>query len=56
MQMELDDETKKIMVINTSKGLLQYQKMPFGITPASAIFQRTVESALKDIPCSRRSN
>ena len=38
------------MVINTSKGLKQYQEMPFGIKPASAIFQLHIENALKGIP------
>lgn len=31
-QMELDEEAKKLMVINTHKGLFQFNWMPFGIT------------------------
>ena len=37
------------MVINTHKGLFQYQRIPFGISSAPAIFQRTMESLLTDI-------
>ena len=37
------------MVINTHKGLFQYQRLPFGISSAPAIFQRTMESLLTDI-------
>ena len=37
------------MVINASDGLKQYQKMRFGIKPASAIFQGNMENTLKGI-------
>ena len=50
LQIEMDEKAKTLLVINTSKGLKQYQKMPFGITPASAIFQVTIENALRNIP------
>ena len=50
LQLELDDEAKKIMVINTNKGLMQYQRMPYGIKPASAIFQCIMDNALVNVP------
>ncbi len=34
--------------INTTKGLFQYQRLPFASAPA--IFQRTMESLLQDLP------
>ena len=37
-QICLDDESKKYVVINTSKGLLQYNRLPFGISSAPGIF------------------
>ena len=49
LQLELNDEAKKLLVINTSKRLMQYQKMPYGTKPASAIFQSHMENALKGI-------
>ena len=38
LQMMLDEESKKFMVINTHKGLYQHTRMPFGISSAPAIF------------------
>ena len=50
LQLELDDEAKNIMVINTNKGLMQYQRMPYGIKPASAIFQGIMDTVLANVP------
>ncbi len=49
-QLELDEESKTFTVINTSKGLYQYNFMPFGVLSAPAIFQRTIENILQGIP------
>ena len=49
-QIELDDESKKLVVINTQKGLFQYNRLPFGVSAAPAIFQRTIEGVLRGIP------
>ena len=49
-QLELDDESKKLVVINTQKGLFQYNRLPFGVSAAPAIFQRTIEGVLQGIP------
>ena len=46
----LDDKSKKYVVINTSKGLLQYNRLPFGISSAPRIFQRMMENVLRGIP------
>ncbi|XP_064470252.1 uncharacterized protein K02A2.6-like [Ornithodoros turicata] len=43
LQMELDDDAKKVLVINTHNGLFQFHRMPFGIASAPAIFQRVME-------------
>ena len=37
------------MTINTHKGLFQYQRLPFGISTAPALFQRTMESLLQGL-------
>lgn len=42
-QIELDEESKKLTTINTTKGLFQFNRLPFGIKTASSIFQRTME-------------
>ncbi len=42
--------SKLDMVINTHKGLFKYNRLPFGVSSAPAIFQRVMESLLQDIP------
>ena len=50
LQVELNEESKKYLVINTMKGLQEITRMPYGVKPASGIFQRFIENALKGIP------
>ena len=49
-QLVLDEESRKLTTINTHKGLYQYRRLFFGVTAAPAIFQRTNEYILRDIP------
>ena len=63
-QIGLDNASKKLTTINTHRGLFQYNRLPFGISSAPSIFQRTLESLLAglakvsiyldDIPSSHR--
>lgn len=46
----LDEESQKLVVINTQKGLFKYTRLPFGISFAPGIFQRFMESILQGIP------
>ena len=46
LQIELDDNAKKLLVVNTSRGLMEPQTMPYGMKPASGIFQAHIENAL----------
>ena len=48
-QLCLDEESQKYVVINTSKGLFRYNRLPFGISSAPGIFQRVIESLLQGI-------
>ena len=45
-QIPLDEQ---FVVINTHKGLFQYNRLPFGVASAEAIFQKVMESILQDI-------
>lgn len=49
-QLLLDEESKQYVTINTHKGLFQYNRLPFGVSSAPAIFQRTMDSLLQGIP------
>ena len=35
LQVELDDATKKLLVVNTDKGLFQYNRLSLGPAPAT---------------------
>jgi transposase InsO family protein len=50
LQVELDDSSKNLVVINTPLGLYKYNRMPFGISSAPAIFQRLIDQVILDIP------
>lgn len=49
LQFELDFESKKYLTINTHKGLFQYNRLPFGVKTAPAIFQCSIEQVLSGI-------
>lgn len=45
-QLELDEESSKLMVINTHRGLYRYTRLAFGIASVPAIFQREIDKIL----------
>ena len=49
-QVPLADVSKPYTTINTHKGLFQYNRLPFGVASAPAIFQRTMDSLLQGLP------
>ncbi|PAA75827.1 hypothetical protein BOX15_Mlig026022g1 [Macrostomum lignano] len=49
LQLPLADDSKAFLTINTPRGLFQVNRLPFGITSASAIFQRTLDTLLGDL-------
>ena len=46
LQLPLEDKSRQYVTINTHKGLFKYNRLPFGVASAPAIFQRTIESLL----------
>ena len=46
---KLGEETKSLTTINTHRGLFQYNRLPFGLSSAPAVFQRTMDNLLKDL-------
>ena len=49
LQVSLDGISKKLTTINTTRGLFQYEGLPFGISSAPSLFQRITVTLLSDI-------
>ena len=49
-QLELDDKSKEILTWSTPFGLFSMNRLPFGIKPATGIFQKEIEKILIGIP------
>ena len=49
LQIELDKESQKLVVINTHKGLFQYSRLPFGISSAPAIYQQVMDQIFQGL-------
>ena len=49
-QIPLEESSKKLVVINTQKGLFKYNRLPFGVSSAPSIFQCAMEGILRGIP------
>ena len=49
-QVVLDEESRKLTTINTSKGLFEYERLPYGVSSSPGIFQRIMEQLLQNIP------
>ncbi|XP_051233821.1 uncharacterized protein K02A2.6-like [Dicentrarchus labrax] len=49
-QIQMDDQSKKYLAVNTHRGMFTYNRLPFGVSSAPAIFQRTMEGVLQGIP------
>ena len=44
LQIPVEEGSRKYLTINTHKGLFQYNRLPFGVASAPAIFQRAIET------------
>ena len=50
LQISLTEESRACVTINTHHGLYRYTRLPFGVSPAPAIFQRTMDTILQGMP------
>ncbi|XP_028416384.1 uncharacterized protein K02A2.6-like [Dendronephthya gigantea] len=50
LQVEMEEESKKLLTINTHKGLFQYNRLVFGVASAPAIWQQAMDQILEGIP------
>ena len=49
-QLMLDETLAKYVTINTHRGLYRYNRWPFGIASAPALFQKLMNTVLQKIP------
>ena len=47
--MLVDEDSKPFLTISTHKGLFRYNRLPYGVSSAPDIFQRTMEGLLQGI-------
>lgn len=50
LQLEIHAEDRKLLTLNTHKGLYAVNRLMYGVASAPAIWQRTLEQILQDIP------
>ena len=50
LQMEVEEQSRPFLTINTTRGLYQYQRLPYGGASAPAIWQRAMDQILQGIP------
>ncbi|XP_058827953.1 uncharacterized protein K02A2.6-like [Topomyia yanbarensis] len=50
LQMEVCEEDREILTLNTHLGLYQPTRLMYGVSSAPAIFQREISQILRDIP------
>ncbi|CAI2321053.1 unnamed protein product [Caenorhabditis sp. 36 PRJEB53466] len=46
LQIELAEESKELLTVNTHRGLYQYQRLPFGAKTAPMVFQRIMDKMI----------
>jgi hypothetical protein len=50
LQVELDDDSKRLCNINAHRGVYEYQCLPFGVKSAPGIFQAIMDKMLAGLP------
>lgn len=50
LQMEVEEHSRPFLTINTTRGLFQYQRLPYGVASAPAIWQRAMDQILQGLP------
>ena len=48
-QLQLTENSKQYLVVNTHQGLYQYERLSFGVSTAPSIFQRVMDQILQGI-------
>lgn len=45
----MDDESSRVLTVNTHKGLFKVNRLPLGVSSAPSIFQRVMDNLLNGI-------
>lgn len=53
LQVELEELSKEYLVITTNRGLYRYNRLPFGISAAPAIFQSVMDQIIQGLEATR---
>ncbi|XP_055543397.1 uncharacterized protein K02A2.6-like [Wyeomyia smithii] len=51
LQMEVDENCRHLLTINTHRGLYQYNRLPPGVKAAPGAFQQLMDTMLAGLPC-----
>ena len=46
----MDEASKELCTVNTNKGLFKVNRLPFGVASSPALWQRTINSILTNLP------
>ncbi|RTG90614.1 uncharacterized protein DC041_0002092 [Schistosoma bovis] len=49
LQVEVAEDSRDLLTINTHRGLFQYSRLPFGVKTAPSIFQQLMDTILSGI-------
>ncbi|CAH8531426.1 unnamed protein product [Schistosoma bovis] len=50
LQVEVAEDSRELLTINTHRGLFQYNRLPFGVKTAPSIFQQLMDTILSGTP------
>ena len=50
LQLRFDEKSATYVTINTHQGLYRYNRLPFGVASAPALFQKQMDTVLRRIP------
>ncbi|XP_062713844.1 uncharacterized protein K02A2.6-like [Aedes albopictus] len=49
LQMEVDEDSQKLLTVNTHKGLFKYKRLPPGVKSAPGAFQKVIDNMIGDL-------
>ncbi|XP_062704096.1 uncharacterized protein K02A2.6-like [Aedes albopictus] len=51
LQVEVDEESRQLLTVNTHRGLYQYNRLPPGVKAAPGAFQQIIDTMLAGLEC-----